>query len=85
MLIREVGRHVRQADIVPLCRELGIAIVAYSPLGRGFLTGAIEDPKHLHEDDWRAKGFPRFHDEHFWKVTGSGDRGTSFFVKLRVP
>lgn len=28
-----------QADVIPVCRELGIAIVCYSPLGRGFLTG----------------------------------------------
>ncbi len=31
-----------QEDLVPVCRELGIGIVAYSPLGRGFLTGAIK-------------------------------------------
>ena len=31
-----------QAEVIPTCRELGIGIVAYSPLGRGFLTGAIK-------------------------------------------
>ena len=33
-----------QEDIVPTCRKLGIGIVAYSPLGRGFLTGQIKSP-----------------------------------------
>ena len=33
-----------QEEIVPTCRELGIGIVAYSPLGRGFLTGQIKSP-----------------------------------------
>lgn len=55
-----------EADVIPLCRELGIAIVAYSPLGRGFLTGAISDPKQLHETDYRSKN-PRFHDANFYK------------------
>ena len=36
-----------QAEIVPTLRELGIGIVAYSPLGRGFLTGAIKSPDDL--------------------------------------
>ena len=31
--------RLAQADVIPVCRELGIGIVAYSPLGRGFLTG----------------------------------------------
>jgi aryl-alcohol dehydrogenase-like predicted oxidoreductase len=37
-------RHafVSQADVIPVCRELGIAVVCYSPLGRGFLTGQIK-------------------------------------------
>lgn len=33
---------VLQADVIPVCRELGIAVVCYSPLGRGFLTGQIK-------------------------------------------
>ena len=48
-----------EAEIVPTCRELGIGIVAYSPLGRGFLTGAITKPDDLAEDDWR-RTLPRF-------------------------
>ncbi|HEY8320365.1 MAG TPA: aldo/keto reductase [Candidatus Baltobacteraceae bacterium] len=47
-------------------RELGIATVAYSPLGRGFLTGAIRDPKDFAPDDYRAAS-PRFTGENFAK------------------
>jgi len=44
------------SDVAPLCAELGIAYVPYSPLGRGFLTGGIEE---VAEGDWRAN-HPRF-------------------------
>jgi aryl-alcohol dehydrogenase-like predicted oxidoreductase len=46
--------------------ELGIAFVAYSPLGRGFLTGQIKSPADLGPDDWRHKN-PRFQGENFQK------------------
>lgn len=42
-----------EAEILPTIRELGIGLVPYSPLGRGFLTGAIK-PGSLSDDDWRA-------------------------------
>lgn len=48
-------------EILPLCRELGTLLVAYSPLGRGFLTGAIKDAKTLDSQDLRANA-PRFAD-----------------------
>ncbi len=48
--------------ILAACRELGIAFVAYSPLGRGFLTGAIPNRDALDEKDWRRSN-PRFSDE----------------------
>jgi len=51
-------------EIVPACRELGIGLVAYSPLGRGFLTGAIRSVDDLAEDDWR-RFMPRFAPENF--------------------
>lgn len=47
-----------------VCRELGIGFVAYSPLGRGFLTGSIKSPDDLHADDWRRKN-PRFQGQNF--------------------
>jgi aryl-alcohol dehydrogenase-like predicted oxidoreductase len=51
-------------EILPTCRELGIGFVAYSPLGRGFLTGAIESIEDLDEDDYRRFS-PRFQGENF--------------------
>jgi aryl-alcohol dehydrogenase-like predicted oxidoreductase len=50
--------------ILPACRELGIGFVAYSPLGRGFLTGAIKSVDDLAEDDFR-RTTPRFQGENF--------------------
>jgi aryl-alcohol dehydrogenase-like predicted oxidoreductase len=50
--------------ILPTCRELGIGFVAYSPLGRGFLTGAIKSVDDLDEDDYRRTN-PRFVGENF--------------------
>ena len=53
-------------DVLPTCRELGIGFVAYSPLGRGFLTGEIEKPEDLSEQDSRRTGyFPRFTGDNF--------------------
>ena len=51
-------RHVED-EILPLLRELGIGLVPYSPLGRGFLTGTITSPDDLAADDFRRHG-PRF-------------------------
>ncbi|WP_226051203.1 aldo/keto reductase [Dickeya chrysanthemi] len=55
-----------EAEILPTCRRLGIGFVPYSPLGRGFLTGAIKQPSDLAADDFR-RGNPRFSDENFAK------------------
>lgn len=49
-------------EILPTCRTLGIGLVAYSPLGRGFLTGKIQSLDDLAEDDWRRNN-PRFQEE----------------------
>ncbi|TQJ04705.1 aldo/keto reductase [Amycolatopsis cihanbeyliensis] len=46
-------------EVVPTCRELGIGVVPYSPLGRGFLTGAITSKADLDTDDFRQTGQPR--------------------------
>ncbi len=48
-----------EAELLDTCRELGITFVAYSPLGRGFLTGAITSPDDLPTDDFRRRT-PRF-------------------------
>jgi aryl-alcohol dehydrogenase-like predicted oxidoreductase len=48
-----------EAELLPLCRELGIGFVPYSPLGRGFLSGRFSSPDQLDEGDFRRYG-PRF-------------------------
>jgi aryl-alcohol dehydrogenase-like predicted oxidoreductase len=53
-------------EIIPTCRELGIGFVAYSPLGRGFLTGQFKRHDDLAPDDFRRQ-VPRFQEENFHK------------------
>jgi aryl-alcohol dehydrogenase-like predicted oxidoreductase len=53
-----------EAEVLSTCRRLGVGFVAYSPLGRGFLTGAIQTPADLAEDDYRRLS-PRFQGENF--------------------
>jgi len=53
-----------EEQILPTVRELGIGFVAYSPLGRGFLTGRFRKPEDLPDDDYRRFS-PRFQDENF--------------------
>ena len=53
-----------EAEILGVCRELGIGFVPYSPLGRGFLTGKIQRPEDLPDEDYR-KTTPRFQGENF--------------------
>jgi len=54
-----------EAEILPTVRELGIGFVAYSPLGRGFLTGAYRSTADLPDGDSRADRFPRFGHDNF--------------------
>ena len=53
-----------EAEVIPTCRELGIGFVAYSPLGRGFLTGQFRAFDDLPADDYRRNS-PRFQGENF--------------------
>ena len=53
-------------EVLPTCRELGIGFIAYSPLGRGFLTGRFQKLEDLPEDDYR-RFHPRFQGENFQK------------------
>ena len=55
-----------ESDVLPTIRELGIGYVAYSPLGRGFLTGQFKSPDDFPEGDFRAN-HPRFQGENFTK------------------
>lgn len=53
-----------EGEILETCRQLGIGFVAYSPLGRGFLTGRFKSPADFSADDWRNR-HPRFQGENF--------------------
>jgi aryl-alcohol dehydrogenase-like predicted oxidoreductase len=59
-------RDVESNGVLAACRELGIGFVAYSPLGRGFLSGQIRKIEDLEENDWRRMN-PRFQGENFEK------------------
>jgi aryl-alcohol dehydrogenase-like predicted oxidoreductase len=52
-------RDVESNGVLAACRELGITFVPYSPLGRGFLTGAIQKIEDLDSSDWRRSNYPR--------------------------
>lgn len=54
-----------EAEVLPTIRELGIGLVPYSPLGRGFLTGTAKRAEDLPEGDWRKVNVPRFQGENF--------------------
>jgi aryl-alcohol dehydrogenase-like predicted oxidoreductase len=73
-----------EEELLELTRQLGITFVAYSPLGRGFLTGALKSPDDLAADDWRRNN-PRFQGDNFRKnlelveelETMARDKGTT--------
>lgn len=67
--------------ILPLLRELGIGFVAYSPLGRGFLTGAIRSTEGLPDSDYR-KTNPRFFEENFAHNLESADELRSISAEV---
>lgn len=62
-----------EEGLLPTLRELGIALVAYSPLGRGFLAGRFRSPDDLAPDDWRRNN-PRFSGENFRRNLALADR-----------
>jgi aryl-alcohol dehydrogenase-like predicted oxidoreductase len=69
------SRDVEENGVLDTVRELGIGFVAYSPIGRGFLTGAIRSIDDLPEDDWRRTS-PRFSGENFDRNLQVVDRVT---------
>jgi aryl-alcohol dehydrogenase-like predicted oxidoreductase len=71
------SRDIEDREIVATARELGIGLVPYSPLGRGFLTGAITSPDDFDDDDFR-KFMPRFNAENFGKNLEVVDRVKAF-------
>jgi aryl-alcohol dehydrogenase-like predicted oxidoreductase len=60
-------------DLLPVLRQLGVALVAYSPLGRGFLAGRFRKLEDLAADDWRRRN-PRFQGEAFERNVALADR-----------
>jgi aryl-alcohol dehydrogenase-like predicted oxidoreductase len=72
-----------EREIVPVTRELGIGIVAYSPLGRGFLTGQIRTPDDFGDDDFR-KYLPRFQGENFARNLQLVDEVTAMATEKNV-
>ncbi|KAH9881619.1 hypothetical protein IAQ61_000346 [Plenodomus lingam] len=70
-------------DLLRTCRELGVAVVAYSPLSRGMLTGAIKSPDDFDESDFRRYA-PRFSAENFPKNLKLVDQITSIAQKKSV-
>jgi aryl-alcohol dehydrogenase-like predicted oxidoreductase len=70
-------------EVLATCRELGIGFVAYSPLGRGFLTGALKSPGGFGPDD-RRNVLPRFQGENFTRNLALVERVKELAAKLRV-
>lgn len=67
------SRDPHEHGVLATCRELGVALVAYSPLGRGFLTGALKSPEDFAADDYRRLS-PRFQGENFKRNLALVDR-----------
>lgn len=62
-----------EADLLPLCEQFGITFIAYSPLGRGFLTGSVRNAGDLERTDFR-RGQPRFQEENLRQNLAFVDR-----------
>jgi aryl-alcohol dehydrogenase-like predicted oxidoreductase len=69
-------RDIETNGVLDTVRELGIGFVAYSPLGRGFLTGIFRKPEDIPEDDWR-RNHPRFQGANFYNNLGIVERVTA--------
>ena len=69
--------------MLPLCRELGVGFVAYSPLGRGFLSGAIRSPEDFDSDDFRRHN-PRFQGANFQRNLDLVDQVTALAEAKQV-
>ena len=72
-----------EAEVLPTLRELGIGLVAYSPLGRGFLTGSIRSMDDLPEDDWRRNN-PRFQEEALQQNIALADQVSELADRLGI-
>lgn len=72
-----------EVGLIQACRELGVTVVAYSPLGRGILTGAYRSFDDLDDDDFR-KQIPRFSPENFPKILELVDKITEVGKKKGI-
>jgi aryl-alcohol dehydrogenase-like predicted oxidoreductase len=73
-----------EEEILPTCRRLGIGFVAYSPLGRGFLTGAFKTPDDFEPGDFRRNN-PRFQGENFQRNLALVDKVKKLAAAAGVP
>lgn len=71
-----------ETEILPTCRQLGIGFVAYSPLGRGFLSGKIKQAEALAPDDWRRNS-PRFQGENLQRNVALAERVEALAARKR--
>ena len=70
-----------EADVLAVCRRLGVGFVPYSPLGRGFLTGAIARPEDFAADDYRRSS-PRFQGENFARNLALVEKVRAFAARI---
>jgi aryl-alcohol dehydrogenase-like predicted oxidoreductase len=78
------SRDPERKGVIDTCRELGIAFVAYSPLGRGFLTGRVRSLEGLAEDDFR-RAVPRFQGENLEANMAIVERLDELAEEKRIP
>jgi aryl-alcohol dehydrogenase-like predicted oxidoreductase len=72
-----------ETEVLPTLRELGIGFVAYSPLGRGFLTGRLKSPEDFAADDYRRSS-PRFQGENFTRNLGLVERAKAIATRKGI-
>ncbi|HEU0123760.1 MAG TPA: aldo/keto reductase [Bryobacteraceae bacterium] len=73
-----------EVDVLPCLRELGISLVAFAPLGRGFLTGNAKPAAELAQNDWR-RGDPRLTDDNFTRNIAFAEPVFRVARRLQVP
>jgi aryl-alcohol dehydrogenase-like predicted oxidoreductase len=75
-------REVVEGEALATCRELGVAVVAYSPVGRGWLTGTVTSPDQFGAGDFRPVGLPRFSTANFAANLSLAERVKAVAVEI---